>query len=95
MAAISTIIVGAGGRGLAYGRFAAEHPSELKVVDVAEPDPIRRERFLSEHDVAPDMIFDDWQSMLDGGRKLAATAINCTMDRLHYEVDDTDAGSGL
>ena len=52
---------------------------------LAEPDPIRRERFLSEHDVAPDMIFDDWQSMLDGGRKLAATAINCTMDRLHYE----------
>jgi len=85
MAAIDTIIVGAGGRGLAYGRFAAEHPSELKVVGVAEPDPIRRERFLSEHDVASDMIFDDWQSMLDGGRKLAATAINCTMDRLHFE----------
>ena len=85
MAAIDTIIVGAGGRGLAYGRFAAEHPRELNVVGLAEPDPIRRERFLREHDIAPAMIFNDWQSLLASGRQLASTAINCTMDRMHFE----------
>ncbi len=85
MAAIDTIIVGAGGRGFAYGRFAAEYPSELKVVGLAEPDPIRRERFLSEHDIAPDMVFHDWQSLLESGRQKASTVINCTMDRMHFE----------
>ncbi len=85
MAAIDTIIVGAGSRGLAYGRFATEHPQDLHVVGLAEPDPIRRERFLSEHDIAPEMIFDDWQSLLARGQPLAASAINCTMDRMHFE----------
>ena len=85
MAAIDTIIVGAGSRGLAYSRFATAYPRELNVVGLAEPDPIRRERFLSEHDIAPHMVFKDWQSLLEGGRKLAATVINCTMDRMHFE----------
>ena len=84
MAAIDAIIVGAGGRGLAYGRFATEHPGDLKIVGFAEPDPIRRERFLSEHDITPEMVFDDWQSLLDRGRRLASAAINCTMDRMHF-----------
>ncbi len=85
MAAIDTIIVGAGGRGMAYGRFAAAFPNELQVVGLAEPDPIRRERFLSEHDIAPEMVFHDWQSLLESGRQLAPTVINCTMDRMHFE----------
>lgn len=85
MAAIDAIIVGAGSRGLAYGRFANEHPSDLKVVGIAEPDPIRRERFLSEHDIMPEMVFDNWQSLLDRGRRLATAAINCTMDRMHFD----------
>ena len=70
---------------MAYSRFATAYPRELNVVGLAEPDPIRRERFLSEHDIAPHMVFKDWQSLLEGGRKLAATVINCTMDRLHFE----------
>lgn len=85
MVAIDAIIVGAGGRGLAYGRFATEHPGDLKIVGFAEPDPIRRERFLSEHDITPEMVFDDWQSLLDRGRRLATAAINCTMDRMHFD----------
>ena len=65
--------------------FALEYPRELKVVGVAEPDPIRRARFLREHDIAPEMVFDDWQSLLHSGRRLASTVINCTMDRMHFE----------
>ena len=95
MTAIDAIIVGAGSRGLAYGRFARDFPQELKVVGLAEPDPIRRARFLSEHDIAPDMVFDDWQSLLGEGRKLAPT-----INQLHdgppaLRVDDADAGPGL
>jgi len=85
MTAIETIIVGAGGRGNAYGNFALEHPQELNVVGVAEPDDIRRDRIVRYHDVSPDMQFKDWQSLLENGEKRAQTIINCTMDRSHYD----------
>ncbi len=85
MTPIDTIIVGAGGRGNAYGNFALEHPREMRVIGVAEPDPIRRERFVRRHDIAPDLVFDDWQSLLATHDKKAPTIINCTMDRFHFE----------
>ena len=31
------------------------------------------------------MVFHDWQSLLESGDKKAATIINCTMDRFHFE----------
>ena len=85
MAAIDTIVIGAGSRGNAYGRFALEFPQELNVVGIAEPDPIRRDLFVAEHRIAPDMVFHDWQSLLASGRAKASAIINCTMDRFHFE----------
>lgn len=85
MPPIDTIIVGAGGRGNAYGKFAMDYPNELSVIGVAEPDQIRRDRMATFHDIAPDMIFNDWESLLASGEKRATTIINCTMDRTHYE----------
>src|ERR1051325_3480598 len=83
--AVETIIVGAGGRGYEYSKFGLEYPRELDVVGVVEPDELRRERVITQHDIAPDMIFNDWQSLLQSGTKKSATIINATMDRLHYE----------
>ena len=85
MAAIDTIVIGAGSRGNAYGRFALEFPQELNVVGIAEPDPVRRDLFVAEHRIAPDMVFHDWQSLLASGRAEASAIINCTMDRFHFE----------
>ena len=85
MTAIDTIIVGAGSRGNAYGQYALEYPRELKVVGVAEPDQVRRNRFIGLHDIAPDMIFDDWKSLLASPGKRASTIVNCTMDRSHFQ----------
>ena len=85
MTVVDTIIVGAGGRGNSYGRFALEHPQEMRVVGLAEPDPVRRDRFVGQHDIAPDMVFRDWQTLLASGEKKAATVINCTMDRFHFD----------
>ncbi len=85
MTAIETIIVGAGGRGNAYGKFALEYPHELSVVGVAEPDPIRRERLVRLHDIAPNMVFEDWQALLASSEMHASTILNCTMDRFHFE----------
>ena len=85
MTPIDAIIVGAGGRGNAYGQFALEYPQELAVVGVAEPDPIRRERMVTRHDIAPHMIYENWQSLLASPEKKASAIINCTMDRSHYD----------
>ena len=85
MDVIDAIVVGAGGRGNAYSDFALEHPKEIRVVGVAEPDAVRRERFVRRHNIAPDMVFDDWQSLLATCEQKAAAIINCTMDRFHFE----------
>ena len=77
--------MGAGGRGSSYGKFAVEYPQELKVVGIAEPDPIRRDRFLSQHDIAPEMVFHDWESLRNTGLQQASAIFNCTMDRFHFE----------
>ncbi len=82
--AVSTMIIGAGGRGDAYSQFALDYPHELEVVAVAEPDELRRHRLVTRHDIAPDMIFDSWESALASGKKLADTMINCTQDRQHF-----------
>lgn len=81
---VETIIVGAGGRGSQYSNFALEYPRELEVIGVAEPDTLRRERLITQHDISPDMIFNDWQSLLQSSEKKAATIFNCTMDRMHF-----------
>ncbi len=83
--AVETIIVGAGGRGREYSKFALEYPREMDVIGIAEPDALRRDRLVTAHDIAPDMIFNDWQSLLESGEKKSATIINCTMDRQHFE----------
>ncbi len=85
MTAIDTIIVGAGGRGKAYSKFALEYPRELRVVGVAEPDPQKRQRLVRDHDIPPQMAFEDWQSLLSTPGKKAETIINCTMDRDHFD----------
>jgi len=82
---VETIIVGAGGRGRAYSKFALEYPHEMDVIGIAEPDELRRERLVTDHDISPDMIFNDWQSLLQAGDKKATAIINCTMDRSHFE----------
>ena len=95
MTAIETIIVGAGGRGNAYGKFALEYPHELSVVGVAEPDPIRRERLVRLHDIAPNMVFEDWQALLASSEMHASTILNCTMGSFPFRVDYAYAGAGL
>jgi len=81
---VEVIVIGAGGRGNAYGNYALQYPQQLKVIGVAEPDDMRRERFIRLHDIQPDMVFDSWQTLLASGEKRASSAFNCTMDRDHF-----------
>jgi predicted dehydrogenase len=89
---ITAAVLGAGGRGTAYGQFALRYPSELEVVAVAEPQPDRMARFAAHHDIAPQMRFNSWEDMMGAG-KVADVLINCTMDRMH--LDSTVAALNL
>ncbi len=82
---IEAVLLGAGMRGYCtFGGYAKFYPHNLKIVAVAEPDPIRRERFAKEHSIPPENIFESWNELLDRPQ-LATVLINATMDRDHFE----------
>ncbi len=84
MTPVDAVMLGAGNRGYrAYGRIAREHLRDrLRLVAVAEPDDVRRERFAAEHGIPSERRFRTWQDLVAAG-PLAGAAINTTMDRSH------------
>ena len=61
----TAIMIGAGMRGgLAYGPYAVNNPQDLEFVAVAEPDPVRRARFATAHDIPPDQQYESWEQVL-------------------------------
>ncbi len=84
MKPVTLIIVGAGGRGSTYARFALAYPERAKVVGVAEPRDAYRERLVAEHGIASEAVFKDWRELAD--RPLMADAvIVATQDHMHTE----------
>ena len=79
---ITAIIVGAGHRAILYSLYALEHPDELKIVGVADPDPIRRKKVAEMHGFGEEMCFRSAEE-LAARPKLADAVINGTMDRQH------------
>ncbi len=81
---ITAVMVGAGSRGYySYGPYALEHPDELKFVAVAEPNPVRRERFAKAHNIPPERQFVSWEDLIAQGQ-IADVLFNMTMDQEHY-----------
>ena len=81
---ITAVLLGAGLRGAhAYGPYALAHPSELKFVAVAEPDPVRRAQFAAAHHIPPERQFSTWEDVMEHA-KLADVLLNCTQDQMHY-----------
>jgi predicted dehydrogenase len=80
---ITAVVCGAGQRGYyAYGPYAQQHPEELRFVAVAEPDPVRRDRFGDEHGIPAERRFASWEALFDAGR-IADACINTTQDQQH------------
>lgn len=82
MKPVTTIIVGAGHRGVGYGSYSEAHPDELQVVGVADPDPVRRRR-TQERFGFPDENCFETAEQLASRPQLADTVINGTMDADH------------
>lgn len=85
MSKVTAVIVGAGSRGrFTFGKYALENPEKLKIVAVAEPDPVKRRNLAEEHQIPENLRFDNWKSLFEKG-KIADGAIVATRDDLHVE----------
>jgi hypothetical protein len=81
---VTAITCGAGSRGNVYGNYASNFPDQIKIVGVAEPIPIRNERYTKKHDIPEDNRFKTWEDVFK--RPKFADSIIITMpDNLHYE----------
>lgn len=85
MKTVTAAIIGAGDRGRhVYGKYALEHPEELKITAVAEPDPLRRREFQEIHQIPEEHCFASYEELFARPR-LADAAFICTQDGMHYE----------
>ena len=77
------IIIGGGNRGWLYAQYARTSPDAMRIVGLAEPIPIRREKFQAALDIDPSRVFTTWEDVFDRPR-FADFVIVTTMDALHY-----------
>lgn len=80
---VTAIVLGAGNRGNVYGDYAVANPDELDIVGVAEPIPIRNERFTKKHQIEERYRFTTWEHVFEVP-KFADAVIITTPDDLHY-----------
>jgi len=80
---ITAIVCGAGNRGNVYGDYALAFPSKLDIVGVAEPIPIRNERYTVKHAIKEENRFVTWEDVFKKP-KFADAVIISTPDNLHY-----------
>lgn len=80
---ISVVTLGAGNRGNVYGNFAVSFPDEMDVVGVAEPIPVRNERYTRKHNIPEANRFVTWEHVFLRP-KFADAVLITTPDDLHY-----------
>lgn len=81
---ITAITLGAGNRGNVYGNYALSFPDDLDIVGVAEPIPLRNERYAEAHKIKYKNRFTTWEHVFERP-KFADAIIITTPDDLHYD----------
>ena len=82
---VTTAIVGAGNRSLVYSAYALQHPDKMRIVAVADPDELRRDKAARLFDIPSQNCFESAEAFARQP-KLADAVINGTMDRLHVST---------
>ncbi|MGN0532369.1 MAG: Gfo/Idh/MocA family protein [Eubacterium sp.] len=82
---VTAIIVGAGHRAFVYSELAVTNPDMLKIVGVADPNPVRRQKAMEHFGFGENMCFESADELAKRGR-IADTIINGTMDEQHLET---------
>lgn len=84
MKQLTAVVVGFGGRGAIYAKYAMEHPEELAIVGVADPNHMRRQTAAERHNIPAQHLYTTWEE-LAAQPKMADFAIIGTQDNMHYE----------
>jgi len=82
MAAVKLAVIGGGGRGTGYARYALKHPDECKVVGVAEPREYYRDNLVKAHSIPKKRVFTGWEEAA-AADKFADAVIIATQDAMH------------
>lgn len=90
---VTLSIIGAGKRGEAYAAYAKLHPDQLRVVAVAEPRDLLRERMAAGFGIPANRCYDGYESFAAEAKFCDAVAI-CTQDRMHLAPIEALAPKG-
>lgn len=91
MTAVTAVMIGAGQRGRhVYGAWALQHPDDMRITAVVDPDPRRRETFGDEHDIPTARRF----ASIDGFEPDTDSVIVAGPDRSHHTAARWAIGAG-
>jgi predicted dehydrogenase len=82
---VTVVIVGAGHRSLIYASYAKQHPEQLRIVGVVDPDSERRALTKKRFEFSEENCFATIDELISMP-KLADAVINGTMDDLHVST---------
>ena len=82
---ITAIIVGAGHRAIIYADYSLDHPDELKIVGIAEPDESRVADAVKKYGIPKENCFKNSDELAQH-EKFADVIINGTMDMDHVKT---------
>jgi len=88
---VTLAVLGAGSRGTGYARIAQAQGA--RVVAVADPDPVARQRLAADHGIAAEHVYEDWRALL-AQERLADAVVVATPDRDHVGPVVAAAGRG-
>lgn len=82
---MTACLVGAGNRGCVYADYSLEHPEELSIVAVVEPNELRRGEAGDRYSIPQNMRFEKLDDFL-ALQVDCDFVINATMDAWHYQT---------
>jgi predicted dehydrogenase len=66
MEPINVLLLGAGNRGMyVYAEYARNNPKMMRIVAVAEPDKVKREKIQADHHIPDKLAFTGWEQAFD------------------------------
>ena len=83
MKKLSAVVVGFGGRGSTYAKYSLNHPEELEILAVADPNPVRLATANARHGIPAERLFTSWEELAAQPR-MADFAIIGTQDNMHH-----------
>ncbi len=82
---ITGIIVGCGNRGQNYAEYARHFPERFRLIAVADPRAVVREKLQKLYSLEDKHVYDDWRRLADMER-LADCALITLPDREHHQA---------